>query len=63
MAQTKERKREYMRFLMTKKRHPEKGAGLELARKLYNELIGRGVCKSDARWAVLDAFNRGCINL
>ena len=55
-----EQRREYYRLHKQKQRASAKGFNLALARRLYNELIARGVCQCDARWAVLDAVGRGC---
>lgn len=55
-----EQRREYYRLHKQKQRASAKGFNLALARRLYNELIARGVCQYDARWAVLDAVGRGC---
>lgn len=57
-----EHRKEQMRIVMQNKRAREKGFNLALARRLYNELIARGVCQYDARWAVLDAVGRGCFD-
>ena len=54
-----EQRREYYR-LHKQKQRASKGFNLALARRLYGELIARGVCQCDARWAVLDAVGRGC---
>lgn len=55
-----EQRREYYRLHKQKQRASAKGFNLALARRLYGELIARGVCQCDARWAVLDAVERGC---
>ncbi|MFQ6744560.1 MAG: hypothetical protein ACLRFN_01095 [Alphaproteobacteria bacterium] len=55
-----EQRREYYRLHKQKQRATAKGFNLALARRLYSELIARGVCQCDARWAVLDAVGRGC---
>lgn len=55
-----ERRREYKRLHEQQRRAAAKGFDLALARRLYGELLSRGVCPCDARWAVLDAANRGC---
>lgn len=55
-----EQRREYYRLYKQKQRASAKGFNLALARRLYSELIARGVCQCDARWAVLDAVGRGC---
>lgn len=55
-----EKRREYYRLHKQKQRASAKGFNLALARRLYSELIARGVCQYDARWAVLDAVGRGC---
>lgn len=58
--QNNERRKEYKRQHEQQRRASAKGFNLALARRLYNELIARGVCQYDARWAVLDAVGRGC---
>lgn len=60
--QSNERRRVYKRLHEQQRRALAKGFDLALARRLYSELIARGVCKCDARWAVLDAIGRGCFD-
>lgn len=59
-TKNRERLREYMREYKRTKRAETKGFNLALARRLFRELIKRGVDVPDARWCVIDAANRGC---
>lgn len=51
--------KDYMRRYQAARRGRKAGFRVDLALCLHRELLSRGICKDDARWAVLDAAARG----